>query len=387
MGVTRNTATETFLPNVATMPYLDEGSANACGTTSLAMTMSYLGVPETKDQIDDVIRRMDIFTAPDDMVSFASSKGLLAQGYNNGLWENIETHIGLGQPCIPLIEAVYDYPGGKTAVDGLHYVVITGYGNDLINNQRYAIFHDPNYTTADMVLYESQFVSMGNEVHWGFHDYYMSFSTFGNPLPSGNDNGIQGTLGALEGVTNLTNGLKNIYSPTSVGSVVQGLFQIVGGIVGGLVAALGGLIQVVGQWLTGLVKGIPVLSNIVQPIGDLINGLGAVLGDLGLGVINVIVAVGVGLGNIVNDVVNGFKGAGKNLWGAFGSLFKGNFKAFFEGLGKAIVSLVAAVGNVLVDAVETVASIVADAATSVADAIGDAASAVGNAVSDFFSGW
>jgi Peptidase_C39 like family len=386
MGVTRNMATETFLPNVGTMPYYDEGTANACGTTSLAMTMSYLGVPETKDQIDDVIRRMDIFTAPDDMLSFASSKGLRAQGYNSGLWENIETHIGLGQPCIPLIEAVYGYPG-QTAINGLHYVVITGYGIDPTNNQRYAIFHDPNYTAADMVLYESQFVSMGNEVHWGFHDYYMAFSTFRNPLPPGNDNGIQGTLGALEGVTNITNGLKNIYDPTSVGSVVQGLFQIAGGFVGGIVAALGGLIQVVGQWLTGLVKGIPVLSNIVQPIGDLINGFGAVLGDLGHGVISVIVAIGVGLGDIVNDVVNGFKGAGKNLWGAFGSLVKGKFGAFFEGLGKSIVSLVTAVGNVLVDAVETVASAIADAATSVADAIGDAASAVGNAVSDFFSGW
>jgi len=86
MAVTRNPASETQLPNVANMPFFQQGSSNGCGTTSLAMVMTYLGVPETKAQIDAVIRQLDIFTSPEDMTAFATSHGLQAQGYNNGAW-------------------------------------------------------------------------------------------------------------------------------------------------------------------------------------------------------------------------------------------------------------------------------------------------------------
>jgi len=37
-----------------------------------------------QNDIDNVIRKMNIFTAPDDMIQFAQDHGLSAQGYNNG---------------------------------------------------------------------------------------------------------------------------------------------------------------------------------------------------------------------------------------------------------------------------------------------------------------
>jgi hypothetical protein len=385
MGVTRNPASEVQLPNVGAMPFLQQGTSNGCGTTSLAMTMTYLGVPETKDQIDAVIRQLDIFSSPEDLMGFATSHGLQAQGFNNGVWENIESCIPLGQPCICLINANYSYPD-NTTISGFHYVVITGFGNDLITTQRYAIFHDPNFG-SDMVLFESQFVQMGNNMGWGFHDYYMAFATFATQLPPGNDTGIQGVLGTLEGVTNITNGIGNTFHPGSVGSVFHGVFQIVGGIVETVGSGIGGLLQVAGQWISGVVKGVPVLRNIIQPIGDLINGVGAILGDLFNGIGSIVNDIGVGLEGVVNSIVGGIVGVFKNIGGAFGSLFKGNIAGFFEGIGNAIGSVVTAVAGVVTSVLTAVGNAVSDAVSAVGNAISDAASAVGNAVSSFFSGW
>lgn len=388
MAVTRNPASETQLPNVANMPFLDQGTSNGCGTTSLAMVMSYLGVPETKAQIDAVIRQMDIFTSPEDMTGFATSHGLQAQGYNNGIWENIESFIPLGQPCICLINANYSYPDNST-INGLHYVAISGFGVDPTNNQRYAIFHDPNFTASEMVLFESQFVQMGDNIGWGFRDYFMAFSTFASkePLPPGNRDGIQGVLGTLEGVTNITNGLGNIFNPSSVGSIFHGIFQFAGGIVETIGSGVGTLLQVGGQWLRGVVADIPVLRNIIQPIGDIINGVGAIVGDVFNGVGAIINDIGKGIGGVVDAFVNGVIGVGRNLGAAFAALGRGNIAGFVGGIAAAIGSVVTAVAGAVTAVVNTVANVVSDAATTVVNAVSDAASAVGNAVSDFFSGW
>jgi hypothetical protein len=370
------------------MPFLDQGTSNGCGTTSLAMVMSYLGVPETKSQIDAVIRQLDIFTSPEDITGFATSHGLQAQGYNHGAWENIESFIPLGQPCICLINANYSYPDNST-INGFHYVAITGFGVDPTNNQRYAIFHDPNFTTSEMVLFESQFVQMGDNMGWGFRDYFMAFATFASkePLPPGNRDGIQGVLGTLEGVTNITNGIGNIIHPSSVGSIFHGIFQFVGGVVETIGSGIGTLLQVGGQWLHDVVSDIPVLSNIIQPIGDIINGVGAIVGDVFNGVGAIVNDIGKGIGGVVDAFVNGVIGVGRNLGAAFAALGRGNIAGFVGGIAAAIGSVVTAVANAVTSVVNTVANVVSDAATTVVNAVSDAASAVGNAVSDFFSGW
>src|SRR4029077_19312649 len=175
---------------------------------------------------------------------------------------------------------------------------------------------------SEMVLYESRFVQMGNNVGWGFQDYYMAFANFASkvPLPPGNDDGIQGALGTVEGVTNITNGFGNIIHPGSVGSIFHGIYQIVGGIVQAIGAGIGALWQLGGQWLHGVVDGIPVLSNIIQPIADIINGWGAVLGDVFNGIGSIFSDVGEGIGGVVNAFVNGVLGIGRNLAGAFAAL-------------------------------------------------------------------
>lgn len=383
MGVTRDPASEELLPGLASMPFDLQGSANACGTTSLAMVMTYLGVPETKEAIDAVIRRLNIFSSPEDLMGFARDNDLQAQGYNHGAWPDIEQNAGIGSPCILLINADYSYPDGSS-ISGFHYVVVTGHGVDPVNGQRYAILHDPNYG-SDMVLYEADLITMGNSVGWGFAGYYMAFATASAPsLAPGTSAGVQGALGALEGVTNITNGLSAVIGATSAGSVVQGVVQVIGGVAGGVISAIGGLIQVAGQWLTGVTAGIPVLRNIVQPIGQIINGIGAVIGDLGNGIGNVITDLGAGLGKAIDDFLNGLTRVGRSVEAALGSLLKGDFGGFLTGLGNALGGLAQVLGSALSDAADAVGNALSDAANAVGDAVGDAADAVGNALSDLF---
>src|SRR5438270_11413614 len=59
---------EHTIPNDDSMPDYYQGQTNGCGTTSLAMIMSYLGIPETQADIDGAIRRMDVFTNPTDIL-------------------------------------------------------------------------------------------------------------------------------------------------------------------------------------------------------------------------------------------------------------------------------------------------------------------------------
>ncbi len=342
---------ERYLPHVGTMPYLDQGSANACGTTCLAMAMTYLGVPRTHEQIDSDIRRWDTFSSPNDLIDYARRRGLKAEGYNRGTWQDVKAHIDQGHPCICVIQADYTYPpphGGN--LNGLHYVVITGYGRARKTDAEFAVFHDPNVGNDpvtgtggfDMEAFLNDFDGLWDNVGWGFHNYYIALADKKSRLPAGNDDGIEGVLGTLDGVTNITNGLDRMWT-IDPRQFVHGLLQFAGGVIQTVVCGIGALIQLGGQWLKGIVDNVPVLRNIVQPIGDLLNGVGAVLGDLGSAI-----------GNVFADA------------GAFvEDLFSGNLAGAASDVGNAIT----------------------DAASGIANAVSDAASAVGNAVSDFFSGW
>jgi hypothetical protein len=228
------------------------------------------------------------------------------------------------------------------SVDGLHYIAITGYGTDAATGEQYVIYHDPNRLTEQRMSV-ADFEKMWGDVPGGFENYFIAYGRGGADLPRGRDDGIEGALGALNGVTNITNGIDRIISLDSPGSVLHGLLQFPGGVVQTIGSGVGGLLQMGSGWLNDKVEGIPVLENIVQPFGDLINGAGAVVGDLFDGV-----------GEAVDSV-----GA------AFEDLFDGDLGGFVDGIGDAV-------GDVVGGAV---------------DAAGDAVDAIGDAVSDFFSGW
>jgi hypothetical protein len=346
---------ERTIPNDDSMPDFYQGQTNGCGTTSLAMIMSYLGVPETQGDIDAAIRRADIFTNPTDILDFARSKGLSAEGYNHGSLDQLKGFIDQGIPCQALIDVTGD---GNPA--NMHYVAVVGYGKDSSGNP-YVKIHDPaTGQTTDVP--ESQFEKQWSNTPFGFDHYFNAFAPGGTQLPPSNFDGIEGTLAAADGLTNVTNGFERLVHPNNVGDFVHGLFQVPGGVVEGIGGAVGTGIELGADWLKNATKDIPVLGSIVAPISDVLHGVGAGVGDVFRGV-----------GSAIDDI-----------GGAFGSLFSGDFGGFFGGLFNGAGSLFSGLFNGVGDVLGGVAQGFGDAVSSVGNAISSGISAVGDFLGSIF---
>jgi hypothetical protein len=177
----------------------------------------------------------------------------------------------------------------------------------------------------------------------GFKNYFIAYAPQGTNLPDGRDDGIQGTQGTLSGLANITNGLSRIYPPVSFGSEVRGICDVFGGAFQAVCCGVSAGLQMGASWLNNEVEGIPVLQNLVQPLGDVVDGAAA----------------------SAADVCNGIGESFDDTGAAIEKLCHGDFKGFAEGLGDAT-------GDVIGGA---------------ADAVKDAAGSVKDAVVDFFSGW
>lgn len=99
----------------------DQGQTNSCGTTSLATVFAYWGNPIPREKIDEAIRGLNSFTAPDEIVRFAQANGMRATLKTPATLETLAGLIDRGVPPIILID-----PTGPTDL-GLHYVTVVGY--------------------------------------------------------------------------------------------------------------------------------------------------------------------------------------------------------------------------------------------------------------------
>jgi hypothetical protein len=338
---------ESYLPNVNRMPYLDQGTTNGCGTTSLAMAMTYLGVPKTRTEIDSSIRRMDVLSAPGDLMEYARTNGLKTWSFNRGRFEDLVKQIDAGNPCICLINANYQYPAPKSSrIHGFHYVVVSGYRLDKQRDASLVVFHDPNAgddTSGpgfDVEATLADFRSVWDDVGWGFRRYYISIAVSGSSIFEKEEwprhlTGAEGTVGTLKGVADLCNGLDRIatFSPKSflrgVGQVGAGLTQIVG-------CGISGLIQLAGTSLNDAVDGIPVVQNLVKPLGDSWNAGAAVASDVTQVFANTQDAGGQILGNLASGDV---AGAGEVAGNAALDVVGGSLEAVYDA-GEGIVDAV-----------------------------------------------
>src|SRR5262249_53203491 len=156
---------ETRLPHDNTMPFYDQGNTNGCGTTSLAMIVSYLtGKSITEADIDKQIRRMDVFTAPRDLLDYARSQGLAAEGYNHGSWDEMMSYIDRGLPCQALIDVT-----GDNSITHMHYVAVTGHGRNA-DGSEYVIIHNPA-TGTEQKLSRDEFEKKWSSTPLGFDHY------------------------------------------------------------------------------------------------------------------------------------------------------------------------------------------------------------------------
>jgi hypothetical protein len=155
------------------------------------------------------------------------------------------------------------------------------------------------------------------------------------------DQGLFTTKPLDDSITNIKDGYHRIVHPDSWGGFVHGTIQLTGAIPQAIGADLGGNLQQGAQWVNGKVNGIPVLQNVVKPIGDAVDGFGAAVGD-----------VFDGAGQSANDIGE-----------AFEDLSHGDGRKALCKLGDSLK----------------------DAGAGVVNAVGDGLSSAGHAIEDLFS--
>jgi hypothetical protein len=334
-------------PTGNTMPFLTQGPTNDCGPTSLAMVLNYYGIPDSRQDIDEAIHRGDngVGGTPEDEMQYAEDRGLEAREYNNGTWEEVKSMIDQGYPVMASItgssEPETGGDAGDTLPNGRHQIVITGYDKGP-DGKEYVEFHDPNHNKLEKLSVDD-FKKVWGKEDFGVKNFFMVFAPKGTNLPASRMDGAQGAMGTLNGAANLCNAFDRLFHPDNFGDWVHGIPELAGGLVQTVGCGVGALFQLGAEKLRGLVDGVPVLRNVVEPFTDIVSGFGG----------------------CVADVFNGWGKAFNDVGGAFDDLCHGRVADAVGDVGKAAGDVVKGVGN----------------------AIGDAASAVGNAVSDVFSGW
>jgi hypothetical protein len=121
-----------------------------------------------------------------------------------------------------------------------------------------------------------------------------------------------------DSIANIKDGWNRIVHPDSWGGFVHGTIELSGNLVPALGADLAANLQQGAQWVNGKVNGIPVVQNLVKPLGDGVNGFGAAVGD----------------------VFDGFGQSANDFGSAFEHLSHGDFKQAAESVydsGKDVV--------------------------------------------------
>jgi hypothetical protein len=191
----------------ATMPMFYQGPSNACGTTSLAMVLSYLtGSTVDRRDIDASIRRFDVFASPPDMMDYARRAGVAAEGYNHGSKDELERFIDAGIPTELVIT-----DDGSHSLSSLHCVVPVAHHRDPATGEEVFTIHDPARGKTEVPWSELDRQWSGPPV--GFDHYFMAFAPRGSTLPPGRDDGVHGTLVASGGLTALMNATERLIHP------------------------------------------------------------------------------------------------------------------------------------------------------------------------------
>jgi hypothetical protein len=333
------------------MPPVDQGDSKACGTSSLAMIMDYLGVPVSRQDIDSEIRRVDQGAMPQPLIDYAREHGLSAEGYNNGSWDEIKGDIASGIPVQALINTQADGDPSHG-----HFVAVVGFRTDPKTGQEQIGFRNSADGGKIDWMNRAEFENKWSNHFAGFHNFFIAYAPGGTSLPPGRWDGIEALSAMGDGAWNVMNNFDRIIHPDNVGSLLHGVIGLPGGVLEAVGGGIGFGIQTAGDWLDKKVGDVPVLGWFARPVGKVLDGIGA------------------GIGNLFGGIGDGINSVG----GAFEKLFNGNVGGFFSGLFDAGSKVVGG----LFGAASSVVGGVVGAAGSVLGTLGDGVSAVGGALSD-----
>ena len=284
------------------MPQHVQGAENSCGTTSLAMSMAYLGVPADFRIIDRSLRMFDpdagAGTAPGDMVEFARRSGLQAEQYNDGSLEQLVSHVRGGRPVTVLLN--YEYATSGMA----HYLNVIGFERDTAGEIEDVVMLNPWGQVDRLSL--KDFMAQWSNVSVAREGVMAALPTFNRlmvvldrpenpPLPKPNMSAAlkaSTTNTMMNGVSGLSAGIETKKRGeavaggaqlvgASINTIVGGTSYIIGNIVGQNIERGGELLLDAGnEMLQGnLAEKVGGFFSLI--FGGVLKGLGTLLGWMG----------------------------------------------------------------------------------------------------------
>ncbi len=256
------------------MPFYDQGSTNACGTTSLAMILGYLvGAEIDRTNIDREMRRSDSFSSPADLVAYARSQGLSAEMYNHGDVEGLMELVDQGIPCQVLVGN-----GGSMDVRNLHYMAVTGMRQE--GGESYVVLHDPNRGEGERAMLLEDFVQQWEAPIGGLDKFFIAYAPGSIQLPPSDTRGAEGVLAVGDGAAAIVNHSARIWEHGSVGSVVRGVAGLLGAVPEAVVGAAAMGVQVGTQWAADQLREVPLVGNAAAEAASFLGDLSAAVADL-----------------------------------------------------------------------------------------------------------
>jgi hypothetical protein len=352
----------TILPDdgQATMPLLNQGRSNGCGTTSLAMILTFLGVERTQTEIDAEMRRQDIFAAPNDLAQYARGVGLNAKMYNHGTAQELVHFVDQGVPTQILTTA-----DGSGDPAKMHYVVITGYERQQDGSVSFEV---QNPWGVHQTWSAEELDARWGNTPFGFDHFYMAVAASEADLPSGRTKGVEGTLNAADGIGSVVAGYDRVVHARNAGEFLRGVGDAGSGVPQALIGgALGGL-QLGADYLQVKVEGLPVVG---APLAFGIEHLESRLGTL-------------------NIAVGAFSNSVSHLYASVEHLANGEVLEGASDLARSPVELARGAWDVAVDVVQDTVKGVEALGGATATVVVGAAKEVAHAVSrvvDSFGSW
>jgi hypothetical protein len=229
-------------PNDAAIWLPGQGRANACGTTSLAYSLRYLLGPSapSRADIDAVIRRANIFTAPRLMVRYARKLGLAARAYNDASRELLFELVDRGVPVLVLTDTT---PLNLRDTANLHWVVLLAHYDGKV-----AIYNPHGFQEElDLASFERHWQQASIFGLPAWRRFAIALSRDPAALPPASRSGLSlfGADLAAQGVATLVNSATSLWVGGD-GRVAQAARSL-GGMVGGaLQTAMGALALLAG---------------------------------------------------------------------------------------------------------------------------------------------
>ena len=157
------------------------------------------------------------------------------------------------------------------------------------------------------------------------------------PVPLYQPTDLGGPLQAINNAQSYgLDALQRMIHPDGVGGFLHGVIEGAGAVLPDIYTDIGAGLQLGAQWMNNEVNGIPVLSNVLQPIGDLVNGIGGALVDISGGVAQ----SANDLGSAVDNFAHGdFEGAAGSLFDAGKDAVSGAVNAVKNTIGSAISAI------------------------------------------------